>query len=360
VKRLRDRDIQALVACVAELYAIRDLDAFREYVVRAIAKVVPADIITYSEVGLSGQSTYRVVHPEGAVAADLDQTFERFKLEHPLIGHFREHPQARVAKMSDFLTPREFHRLGLYNEFFRKIRVEHQMVIGLPAPLPRVGGVALSRSGSDFSERDRMILSVIQPHIIQAHRKVALLHRATREAKLVLTGLEESRRGIVMLRPDGGVRLVTRLAREWLTTYFGHSAVRGKGLPEPLQRWAKLQETPVGSGDVFAARKPLVIEAEETRLIVRFIPARDGGLLLLEQQHTVVQPASLEALGLTRREAEVLVWVTRGKTDAAIGAILSLSPRTVAKHLEHIYERLGVENRSAAAAVAFTLPLVAL
>jgi len=346
--------------CVAELYAITDLDAFRGSVVRAIAKVVPADIITYTEFGLRGQATQRVVHPEGVVAEDLHETFERFKPEHPLIVHFSENPQARVAKMSDFLTQREFHRLRLYNEFFRKIGVEYQMVVGLPAPLPRVGGVALSRSGSDFSERDRMLLSVLQPHIIQAHRKVALLHRALREAMLVMTGLEESRRGIVILRPDGGVRLATRLAREWLATYFGHSAVRARRLPEPLQSWAKLQETPVSSGGVDAVRKPLVVEAAETRLIVRFIPARDGGLLLLEQQPTVIQAASLEALGLTPREAEVLVWVTRGKTDAAIGEILSLSPRTVAKHLEHIYERLGVENRSAAAAVAFTMPLVAL
>jgi len=53
----------------------------------------------------------------------------------------------------------------------------------------------------------------------------------------------------------------------------------------------------------------------------------------------------------------VLAWVAQGKTDADIGAILRLSPRTVAKHLEHIYERLGVENRLAAAALAYTTPL---
>jgi len=145
-----------------------------------------------------------------------------------------------------------------------------------------------------------------------------------------------------------------------LTTYFGHPALRAKRLPETLQRWVKFQETIVSSsGDVFSARKPLVVEGQESRLIVRLIPADGGSVLLLQQQHTVLRPASLEPLGLSRREAEVLAWVAQGKTDAAIGAILSLSPRTVAKHLEHIYERLGVENRSAAAALAFTTPPVA-
>jgi DNA-binding CsgD family transcriptional regulator len=52
---------------------------------------------------------------------------------------------------------------------------------------------------------------------------------------------------------------------------------------------------------------------------------------------------------LTAREREVLGWVAAGKTDRQIGAILALSVRTVQKHLEHVYVKLGVENRTAAA-----------
>lgn len=56
-----------------------------------------------------------------------------------------------------------------------------------------------------------------------------------------------------------------------------------------------------------------------------------------------------EHLGLTRREIEVLTWVTDGKTNAEIGQILGTSPRTVQKHLEHVFEKLGVGTRTAAA-----------
>lgn len=62
-----------------------------------------------------------------------------------------------------------------------------------------------------------------------------------------------------------------------------------------------------------------------------------------------------ERLGLTRREVEVLGWVTDGKTNTEIGLILSASPRTVQKHLEHIFEKLGVETRTAAAVRALAL-----
>ena len=61
--------------------------------------------------------------------------------------------------------------------------------------------------------------------------------------------------------------------------------------------------------------------------------------------------------GLTRREADVLAWLAEGKANAAIGTILGISTRTVDKHLEHIYQKLGVEGRTAAVVVALsTLP----
>ena len=356
--RLTQRDLRALGACVTEIYALLDLDTFREHVVRAIAKVVPAEVITYTEIGRRGQPTVRVLHPARAVTSDLMRAFEHHRHEHPLIKHFSDNPHGRAAKISDFLTQREFRRLGLYDEFFRQIGVDHQMVVGLPAPAPRVVGVALNRSGLDFSERDRLLLSALRPHIIQALRNAESFSQMKGEVALVLQGLEEIGRGIVLLGPDDGIRSATRLARQWLTTYFGHRAERAKRLPDALERWVRFQRTTVnGSGDVLSARKPLIVEGEARRLVVRLIPASGGGLLLLEQRHTAPSPASFESLGLSRREAEVLAWVAQGKTDAVIGTILSLSSRTVAKHLEHIYQRLGVENRSAAVALALTTPL---
>jgi DNA-binding CsgD family transcriptional regulator len=58
---------------------------------------------------------------------------------------------------------------------------------------------------------------------------------------------------------------------------------------------------------------------------------------------------SCDHLGLTHREAEVLSWVADGKTNAEVGEILGVSSRTIQKHLEHIFEKLGVETRTAAA-----------
>jgi DNA-binding CsgD family transcriptional regulator len=60
----------------------------------------------------------------------------------------------------------------------------------------------------------------------------------------------------------------------------------------------------------------------------------------------------LGSLGLTRRETEVLTWITQGKTNYEIGVILGVSTRTVCKHVQRILSKLKVENRTAAAAIA--------
>jgi DNA-binding NarL/FixJ family response regulator len=64
------------------------------------------------------------------------------------------------------------------------------------------------------------------------------------------------------------------------------------------------------------------------------------------------KPEQLESLGLTPREAEVLFWVARGKTNDEIATVLSIGLTTVKKHLESTYAKLGVENRTTAAAMA--------
>lgn len=76
-----------------------------------------------------------------------------------------------------------------------------------------------------------------------------------------------------------------------------------------------------------------------------------GYLLLLHHEGDNWTPENLkERLKLTFREAEILMWISRGKTNKEIGLILNTSPRTVNKHLEHIFEKLGVSTRAAAIA----------
>jgi DNA-binding response OmpR family regulator/DNA-binding CsgD family transcriptional regulator len=86
--------------------------------------------------------------------------------------------------------------------------------------------------------------------------------------------------------------------------------------------------------------------------VSRLLPGEH--LLRLTRLHAVGSPQDVlaRALPVTLREAEVLLWLSRGKSNRDIADILNLSPRTVNKHLEQIFKKIGVENRTAAAGVA--------
>jgi DNA-binding CsgD family transcriptional regulator len=75
-------------------------------------------------------------------------------------------------------------------------------------------------------------------------------------------------------------------------------------------------------------------------------------LLLTRARTDDLAAQRLREIALTPRETEVLSWLAKGKTNRDIADILGMSPRTVNKHLEHVFEKLGVETRSAAAAIA--------
>ena len=75
-------------------------------------------------------------------------------------------------------------------------------------------------------------------------------------------------------------------------------------------------------------------------------------LLELQREGAATSSSRLSHAALTPRETEVLSWLAKGKTNRDIADILGMSPRTVNKHLEHIFEKLGIETRAAAAALA--------
>ena len=91
-----------------------------------------------------------------------------------------------------------------------------------------------------------------------------------------------------------------------------------------------------------------------SRLEIRSLSDGDGHVVILRERLTRIVPRALESLGLIRRQAEVLGWLAEGKANLETAAILTISPNTVARHVEAIFVRLGVQTRTAAAAAAFS------
>jgi len=157
--------------------------------------------------------------------------------------------------------------------------------------------------------------------------------------------------GMIILTPDGKVQSISGHAEKWLQVYFAKPARAHALLPAELESWLAQQRKPMkGKARPLAPlRDNFSVEKDCKRLYIRVAEeSPDQLLLLLTEQETVFSPRLLARLGLTVRESEVLHWLAEGKSNPEIAVILDASPRTVGKHVEHIYAKLGVESRTAA------------
>lgn len=203
---------------------------------------------------------------------------------------------------------------------------------------------AFSAGGTDYVTKPIRTGEVIAR--IGAHLQSA------RQMKQARSALDAFGQATIAVRPDSG-RLTwqTPLARRLLASYFsGHD----DHAPLPVLDWiaqctARLRQSP---GSEIA---PLTLTSAARRLIFTLHDQTADGewlLVLREESDAAAIEALIAAFRLTMREAEVLYWVIKGKTNKDIGDILGTSPRTVHKHLEHVFEKLGVETRTAAANLA--------
>ena len=190
-----------------------------------------------------------------------------------------------------------------------------------------------------------------------AHTQTA---RVQRQARNALDAFGHAT--LVVRASDGRLLWQTALARSLLRDYFGSE---GSAAPVPMIDWLRRQAAAVARGE---EPQPLVCGRGGRRLTLALhamsgeasdeTPADDGEddesewlIVASEVDDAAVLEAMVQAFGLTAREAEVLYWVAKGKTNRDVGEILGASPRTVTKHMEHILPKLGVETRTAAAAM---------
>ncbi|MCS4510687.1 response regulator transcription factor [Xylophilus ampelinus] len=182
---------------------------------------------------------------------------------------------------------------------------------------------------------------VVKPlRIPEVLARLATHVRNAQATRLAREAVDVVGMGAVVLDGQGRVAWRSPQATRWLDGAF---AARP---PEDGATW--LQSVPAGG----EASTPL---PDGRRLVARHM-GRSGFsesmlLLHLAAAGTAAAPRQPE-VPLTPRESEVLSWLAKGKTNRDIADILGMSPRTVNKHLEHIFEKLGVETRTAAAALA--------
>ena len=216
--------------------AASDAVAFGRQGTRQLPLLVASEITTLSVCDLARNTRSVVGDAEGAISAADRASFDRHFTDHPLVRYHARTPGGGAHRISDSLSLAQFRESALYNEYYRRIGIDHAIAVPLFVDRGLLVSFVLNRRRLDFSDRECALLDLVRAPLGALYRNLLL-------------------------------------------------------------------------------RK------------------NDRGFT---------------ALPVTPREREVLSWLAAGKTDKDIGQILGMSPRTVQKHLQHIYEKLGVETRTAA------------
>jgi DNA-binding CsgD family transcriptional regulator len=216
--------------------AASDAVAFARQGTQQLPQLVASELTTLSVCDLARNSRSVVSSPGGAISAADRASFDRHFAEHPLVRYHSSTVGGGAHRISDSLSATEFRESALFNEYYRRIGIDHVVAVPLFVDRGLLVSFVLNRNRTDFSDRECALLNLVRDPLAALYRNL--------------------------------------LARK-----------------------------------------------------------KDRGF---------------SALPVTPREREVLSWLAAGKTDRDIGEILGMSPRTVQKHLQHIYEKLGVETRTAA------------
>ena len=242
VAPLSGADYRGLLEFLHSAGQVEGSDPFPEHVLARLRELVPCDTVSYGDFDLHGCAWRTNVRysgePRAPVTAAIREAHARLAYQYPYRPWSRE--ARRPLRWSDLLSRREWHAHDLYWEVCRPLDGEYELDFWLATPDGIAGGFGFDSFDRDFSDRDKLVLETLQPHLVQLTRNAA--------------------------------------ARQ-------------------------------------------------------------------------LESGSLAAL--TPREREVLLWVARGKSNREIAAILYLAPGTVRKHLDNVYEKLGVSNRAGAVGRAF-------
>ena len=208
---------------------------------------------------------------------------------------------------------------------------------------------AFNAGGSDYVTKPLRTSEVMAR--IDAHMHTARLMNQARSA------LDAFGNAVIAITPrDGRIVWQTPLARQLMRSYFlppepapGLAPEPSWRMPEGLAAWLAATQQAHARGE---SLPPLQVAQGQKRLVfsaAEFSENEQWMIVLREESDTAQIEKLMASFKLTQRESEVLNWVIKGKTNRDIGDILGTRPKTITKHLEHVFEKLGVETRTAAA-----------
>jgi DNA-binding CsgD family transcriptional regulator len=354
LSRLPGRDLRTAMRALGVLAEQSVSSAgFVDGALEQLTGIVASDLTTLSICDLE-QGSRRVVGRKAETLSEADRVaFDRHFRVHPLVRFHSTHPGGPTQRISDCMSGDTFRNSALHADYYRRIGINYAMALPLRIDSANVISIVFNRSLSDFQDHERGVLDAVRQPLAAIYRHLVVCEEAGVGLKCITELAADG--GWLMVRVTLGGRVLDgspaalRLLRRFFPEYASSSQT---SLPPVLLSWFVRSRH-------WGLERPAIDQAQHfaltrsgSRLRVHFVPDPDdsaAGFLLMKHERLELDAGHLVQLPLTDREREVLALVGAGKTNGEIATVLAISARTVQKHLEHIFQKLGVETRTAAA-----------
>jgi len=333
---IKSRDLRWLSDSVRSLYAARTVAEFSQTAVATLDTRFQPVACGVEELSHSGTSY--IAHA--------------LRLGRPLpadyVAYIHDHPAMPImSALPPTLRLREtagsqWEKTDHFNGIARPMGFNDQVVVraqGWPTTV-----VVAAYGENFFTDTDEFLFCLLQPHLTAAWRRVSgsplasTSDTATGKPRLLVTHRHKP-----VAMPSTLQTLLSSYFPGWKDSH---------SLPAPLEAWATWAQHELRKGVHAQVLRAFGTQSARGHLFVRYFPVGEAGaaeLCLIERPARSNLPWVGGSAKLSAREREVLHWVAQGKRDGEIAIILGLATKTVGKHVENIFRKLGVSSRTSAA-----------
>lgn len=259
--------------------------------------------------------------------------------DHPAWEGLRNGGIEQQFQVAESFSRRLVEKTDFYNGIFRPTGVRDELAM-IAKTETDLFSIALCRDGL-FTAVERDLAMLAQPHWLAAWHRVRRLRDSRGPLRLELAP------DLRPIHPSADMRRI-------LQAYFPGWRASEASLPARLADWVRASFAAVRNPSPHRLLRALIVDAARGRLLARCFPCADGVGCRLVFVETPADPnyLDLNTRGLTSRECEVVHWLSAGKRDAEIAAILGVAPKTVGKHVENVLRKFGAETRGGAVCTA--------
>lgn len=325
------------------LYEFSEQWDFDEHTLHVLDDYIPSSISGYEYTSIDSRMLVRMrTHDHDGVHLPSNDKLSSLLSAHPFLDYYCSSRLGPVICTLDILTEDEWKSSELYSELYEPFGLQYDMSVRYYNDQ-----ICISFTFTNdvpLSAEHRRILNLIAPHLGNARHSYEL------QKKGLYSSLPDN---TVLFSMSGGVMECSAEARRLLRTYHPdepRSAVCD--IPDSVLHLVRNRIRRFSLNHDHLSANMLRVEGEHAELVMTILRHPAGFLLLLEEVHPGNPIEDIMAMGLTRREAEVLKWVAQGKQNSEIASILGIRTATVRKHVEHILDKLKCETRGAAGLLA--------